>query len=278
MVAVGFSSARVRAVVGTIARVLEFDESTFQPLLEREFQKLLLANDRESKKDPSELFGSILERIAQLDEQLSAIQAIRTENEREVSKALERGTAKLAEAERVETEAKTRHELRFGLDELSEALRKEDANHERAILRRLLVSNEANVKDATFDYLGSIYLDALDGPESIVSSSKYSSLRLDLIRTMRNHLSVRRSPFFDLRSPLLQSISIGIIAATYVGVYLFTLRIGPGMEFYQASTLTALAGIVAAGASFILLETLARPERKYRAFARRLDELRGRET
>jgi len=277
-VTVGFSSARVREVVEKIAGIMEFDESTFRTRLEQEFQNRLIASDRQSERDPSELFGTLLERITRLDEQLATIQATRTENEREVSKALQRGTAELAETERAEIEAKTRHELRFALDELHEALRTEDINHERSVLRRLLVSNEANVKDATFDYLGSIYLDALDSLQlqelnlNQPISRKYFLLRSDLIRTMRSQLSIRRSLFLDLRSPLIKSVPFGIAAAIYAGAVIISSF--PFRSLFEAVALAALVGVVVSGVSFVIFEAFARPERKYRAFAKRLDELR----
>jgi hypothetical protein len=151
LLAVGYSSARVRELVGQISSVLEFDETKFQDLVEQQLQRLSAVVARDEWKETPAL-SPLLEHLTKLDERLSRIEAIRAEAEGETGRRLSDGIDELAETRRLETEARTRFELREGLDRLHEFLTTGDFGDERRVLRMLLVANEANVKDTTFDY------------------------------------------------------------------------------------------------------------------------------
>jgi hypothetical protein len=174
VIAVGYSSERVHTLVGEISRVLKFDENNFQEIVERELRRLSAPAPRSAGQEAPDL-APLLKQLTTLDGRLARIEERRAEDQRETVESLERGTLELAESERIKVEAKTRHELRFGLDELHMALTQGSQEEERRILRRLLVANEANVKDPTFDYLASVYLDALDSVELSYSNRDVNS-------------------------------------------------------------------------------------------------------
>jgi hypothetical protein len=287
VVTVGYSSARVVSLVSEISRVLEFDENNFQDRVKGELGRNPASVVREASRGASDM-SPLLEHLTKLDERLARIEANRSEDQRETAKTLERGSAELAEPERVETEAKTRYQLRFGLDELHSALTDREDIRERRILRRLLVANEANVKDATFDYLGSIYLDTLDslqlsGLNNVYDTisdqimDEYTLLRSDLIREMRNKLSSWHRPYLDVRSPLVSSVLIGVTFGLLVGALVFSyfMRYSESLAGNLGGILGSIAGITAGGVWLFFSESMARPDRRYEYFAVKLNDLRS---
>ena len=295
VITVGYSSARVRNLVGEISRVLEFDETKFQDLAEQELQRLSAVVSREEGKDIPSL-SPLLDHLTRLDERLARIEENRAEAEREIGERLSHGTGELSESARLETEVKTRFELREGLDKLHEFLAAGEFGRERNVLKLLLVANEANVKDATFDYLGSVYLDALDSAQRLylrigygpisslndrVSSllDEYSSLRSDLIRTMRAQLSSWQRSSYSLLRPELLSVAVGIVGVIAGWAVLVVLANKGGLFISDILGLTIALGCgVLSGVGFlILLDIYRRPQHQYRRFTRVLDYLRLRE-
>jgi hypothetical protein len=282
VVTIGYSSGRVVALVGEISRVLAFDESSFQDRIEGELRHSAAPAVGQMGKESQDL-TQLLQHLTKLDSRLARIEAQRVEEQQETVERLERGSHELAEPERLEAEAKTRYELRFGLDELHEALADRDEDLERRILRRLLVGNEANVKDKTFDYLGTIYLDSLDGlqlsrrsnPEND-SSRSYAVLRSDLIRTMRTELSSWNGISRINSTPIICSI-FGLMSGLFVGLALFE-SFRYEFELSQRLLLSVIGGLLSAafigGIFFVLVESFLTPQRRYRPYVNRLDKLR----
>ena len=159
-------------------------------------------------------------------------------------------------------------------------------------MRRLLVANEANVKDAAFDYLGGIYLDALDSvqlsPESPRNGDvrslgdSYASLRSDLIRTMRGKLSSWQRRDRKLVTSVVVGVLLGLLTAGATPVFLFSfqsisklLLLESWTQLYLISFFAGLfVGILSGLCSYFYLEILGQPERHFHSFARRLSVLR----
>jgi hypothetical protein len=288
VVTVGYSSQAVRALVGEISRVLEFDENKFQELVEGELRRISAPVSRDARKGELD-FSPLLEQLARLDERLARIEITRTDAERETAETLQHGAAELAESERVASEAKTRHELRFGLDELHGALTEGDSYRERSILRRLLVANEANVKDAAFDYLGGIYLDALDSVQLSRESTRsdhfessgdsYALLRSDLIRTMRGKLSSWQRRDRKLVTSVVVGVLLGVLTVGATTMFLVSLQprwLDSWTQVYLLSFFAgSFVGMLSGMSSYYYLELRGRPERHFESFAWRLSALRG---
>ncbi len=79
----------------------------------------------------------------------------------EIKKRYASAQSELVEAETRSEKATTRWELVKQLDKLEVALKSDDLEREREIIRALLVANEANLKIKDFDFLGGLYLDLL---------------------------------------------------------------------------------------------------------------------
>jgi hypothetical protein len=288
VVTIGYSSPQVRALVREISKVVEFNESTFREDLENQLRRLSMSASRDAKKEAAGL-SPLLEQLVKLDTRLARIEATRSEAERETAESLQQGTAQLAEAQRVQTEIKTRFELREGLDELHSELLSGGLNgldDERRTLRRLLVANEANVKDATFDYLGTLYLDALDGaqtafyqrPEGPAIFGRYSRLRSDLIRTIRAHLSSwRRAPLYLITRVLFTVFGATCGAAlVFLGLVYFARDLPFFLTSVLVSTLVVFGGAVSGVIFWLLREAMDAPQWRYRRFVREINSLRTR--
>jgi hypothetical protein len=279
IVTVGYSSPRIRELIREISHVVVFEENEFQKRIERELSRIsgLHSTARNEKADIS----PALEQLAKLDERLARIEETRKGVERRTSQTLAQGAAKLGESERLSTEGVTRYELRIRLDGLHDALTRGEDSLERQIMRQLLVANEAYVKDSTFDYLGNVYLDALDSvklampfevrdPPIIVA---YTKFRSDLILTMRGALSGQARSRFVL-NPFFCSGFVGLFAAVCI------LSIPSVRAFYNlsgeyiAAFGLVLTGIIA-GIVYLPFDLLFRPSRRYRYLAWRLERLRS---
>lgn len=206
VVAIGYSSERVRKLLQVVVDIVTFDEMTLKSSLRERFAPFKLAQPAaEARPDVSGLES----RLAQLDQVLAEVQQARADADRRIAEMLEARTVAAAEPERQAAEARTRYELRDGLDDLGEALADRGPQWERRIIRRLLVSNEINVKDDVFDYLGSMYLEGLDlerthvsagwelAPDASAREKALANLRLlrgNIVTTMRRILTRQGTP------------------------------------------------------------------------------------
>jgi len=319
VIAIGYSSERVRGLLQGVAEILVFDETGLKPKLRAVFERLKTAAPAPAPAPAQD--QEMAARLKQLDQLLAGVEQARAAADRQVAEMLAAQTTIAAAPEREAAEVRTRYELRDGLDELGEALAHREPEVERRAIRRLLIANETNVKDQTFDYLGSVYLDALD-LERIQRSEKIAepegfdiwdaafaelrSLRGDIVGAMRSTLTQQRTLGGSSRSVRVSLAAGGAILAailvyilTAYGKYRDTLDsysrymkerlidsplqavpappmlvrflIGPEINTIMfCFVLGALIGL----ATFFVLETMNRPEVRYRQLRNRLADTR----
>jgi len=144
------------------------------------------------------------------------------------------------------------------------------------------------VKDPVFDYLGTIYLDALDSAQ-FASTSEYkneliiklSSLRSDIIRAMRTALSKQQSHPLSLLNPAFAaSTVIGLLCALIGGAFFFSINFRyywvdnkSDMQFWVALA-SLICGTLGGALTFASFELIRRPRTRYSSFANQLDRLR----
>jgi hypothetical protein len=288
VVAVGYSSDRVRKLLEGVSDIIIFDEMRLKTELRNRLRRLVRIAPSPSGE---EQVTRISERLEQLDRMLANIQQSRAEADRQVANLIEARTMAAAEPEREAAELRTRYELRDGLDDLSTALAEGNPQTERRVIRRLLIANEINVKDPVFDFLGSLYLDALDleriylpaiyWPSDDPTSplGELHSIRGEIVREMRIYLTRQHSQGtsrrFIVKVQSAIAAMVALVAAHYAIAfsryqnqhgrdYVLTLSdylvsLTPG----TALLVVVIAAVVGLSV-FAALESLARPEIRYR--------------
>ena len=244
VIAVGYSSERVRELLANVTDIIEFDELTLKAELTDRVKRLKAAAPEADKAAAERVTAAAEEvaakaataerrfadRLEEIDRLLAQVQQSRAEADARVAELIEQRTTAAAEPERQAVEARTRYELREGLDELSEALADRFPGKERHVIRRLLIANEINVKDAGFDYLGSLYLDSLDidrinfpkdgdvhdGDEAPPPALRaLRNLRGEIIRTMRGNLA-NQTDGLSLSYRNIYIIAVAVTVATFL--------------------------------------------------------------
>jgi hypothetical protein len=280
-VAIGYSSERVRNLIGEISDVVLFEEGRFSSDVEQALEKLAITTLAPSRPESQEL-SELLSHLTKLDDRLARIETSRVEAEQRTAEALVKGTEELAEPERARIETRTRTELRFGLNELHDALANGSLSDERQILQRLLVANEADVRSQPFDYLGNIYLDALDSVRFLDISGNYelmrqfSALRSDIIRSMRTALSPPASAALLSRLAAAAAFVVAAVPVTFLvwgNIWRFA-KIEDPSAFLWALLAGAFAGAIAWYLALVVFQFLAAPQRHFSFFISELDDLR----
>ena len=279
VIAVGYSSERVRQILRSAAKVIVFDEATLKDHLREEFGRLLVAPAPSSAEAPN---AQVSDALKQMQVLLERVERSRVEADLRIAELLTARAKIAAEPERLEAEARTRSELRDGLDALSNSLTGEEPNEERRALRRLLIANEANVGNPNFDYLGSLYLDVLDLerleynpnlkdraeiPASI--GDRLRRLRTDLLAAMRRALAPPASPSFQNRN-VRAAISVGFAAA----FFLTNLTMSELSQTSRAITFYAFVTMLVGIAFFVTSEILVRPSSRYSSLIDRYKKIR----
>ena len=206
VIAIGYSSEQVRSLLSTISRVIVFRESGLKDDLQKEFSALAAAppiagaasQDRVVASDPN-----LSRQLDALQQLLAKLEETRARADQEAAQRLSDSTAKLAAEENLSTEIRTRQQLRQGLDDLSDSLARGNIDGERLVMRGLLVANEAHVGDRDFDFLGSIYLDAVETTRAFLIRARWSSAENDSESTSYRSLLFRTSIIRDIRNALL---------------------------------------------------------------------------
>lgn len=285
VVAIGYSSDQVRDLLSGISRVLFFNEGRFGRELKKEFAKLVSAPDVAAPQTPQPVDRELLHRLDKLEHLLSDLQRTRVRSDEETAQRFSALTEASAAPERRQTEIRTRSELREGLAELNTALGRQNLGEERAIMRRLQVANEANIGNASFDLLGTLYLDALDAAylagrrgEGAGLLDQLEEFRADLLRLLREATSPGATRLTDrLEFRAITAAGFGLLGAffTYLSLPILLGRLVRYEEYRVTSLiLTALGFLLFLGLGYALGEYLRRPERRFHGMARYLDRLR----
>ena len=300
VVAIGYSSDRVRSLLSDIARVLPFSEADFADTLKAEFAKLAHPPVAVTAQAQSAVDEALLQRLAKLETLLSDLQQTRADSDEETAQRFSVLTDASAAPERHRAEIRTRLELREGLDELSGARADRNIATERAVLRGLLVANEANVGNESFDMLGTIYLDALDAAQLAISRLRSMSsgadeteglrtldqlqaFRGDLTRMLRQALSPNTSRTVDRMELRVACAAVSGLLGAWISngaaqLFLAEFRYLSRGDFLVWVWLSTLAGFALfAAIGYAIIEYFRRPQHRYISMSRYLDRLRARQ-
>jgi hypothetical protein len=301
VLAIGYSSQRVQTLIQAISSLIVVQESDLKDELRTQLQKFaaIPAVAIAGSEAPS---PELLKQLGRIAERLAKIEQSRDADDKRIAERLVAGTEALAMVDRHATELRTRHQLRIGLDNLSDALNQGHIGDERECIQGLLIANEANVKDVDFDYLGGIYLDALDARQisariddmGQASSSAGQSrpkfgaleaLQADLIVEMRRVLTSKRFVHSRYATAGLTLLAAFAAIGSYYLFYYATVYlprsssgfapVSFGMYLsYSAITAIIFVGAVAT-ATFFGIEFMKRPEFQFRTSRLRLKSLRA---
>jgi len=223
VVSVGYRSDEVAKLLRAGGTVVNFDETEFSGQLNSEITTVIsrAMTRRAGSGTPTEI-ARALEAIAS---RLQSLEAQRAEEVQRIEREFVEKAQALNSARRQERDIKSRWQVLEELDLLAEALRKNDVNEERQLIRAVLVANETNVKDKLLDRLGGFYLDIaslaplIGDPVLAVDSVR---MRRDIILEMTR--GVRRVSIVDYAlSVRLRLVAMGTIglAAGFMMFYVF---------------------------------------------------------
>lgn len=283
IVAVGYASDRVQAVLKDFSRIITFEEDTFPQQLEREFGRLVLER-RPAPVSDEIARGTAAEQAAmlkRLDERLARIETEREVRQQSVEEQLTRETTELSRGRRLETARATRWELIDHVEELRRAMQNLAPDRERDICRSILVSNEVEYGSPAIQYLGAAYIDALDQEEIISDKSlhrQFYRLRSDIVGSMRREL-MGLSRKHDVFHRLLPVLSAGFGIAVLLFMYWFSLfneqLLAIPMQVWLLAS--SAAGVISALLCFALLWVCTAPSMRYRRLGARLRRMREEE-
>ncbi len=158
VVAVGYASREVETLLGQTVSFLVFHEADFAPQLQTKVAEFLARQPAPPANANPELM-TLLQGIAA---QLNKLETQRGAEVKQAAQDFAALTAVSAEPEVKERALKTRWEMLEVLDDLRAALRDERPRREREMIASLLVANEAIGRNDRFDFLGLLYVDALN--------------------------------------------------------------------------------------------------------------------
>jgi hypothetical protein len=209
-VAVGYSSPEVRSMTGSDS-ILLFDERTFEETFRA---RVVMLSPKRGPSPELRESGTSEVRVAQTIEklafQLEQLEKERTRDLQRVYERFERGAKELAAPKIAAVNLKTRQEIVDALDGLADALRKDDSDEERRLLRSILIANESHIHNPLLEELGELYREALSLERFERGGNNQD--KLQLMRAMR--VSVRRTSWIEL--VLLR----GIWPTVLIGIFL----------------------------------------------------------
>ncbi|HEX8063988.1 MAG TPA: hypothetical protein VF535_12320 [Allosphingosinicella sp.] len=283
VVTVGYSSEHVQSLLTGISRTIVFREHSFKSELIGGLEAIMAAPPAAAGPPARATDSEVERKLADMERAIGEILKAREEAQTKASETLARNAEAFVSSEHRQREAKTKLQLREGLDDLSHALTRETLEEERHVLRSLLIDNEAYVKNDDFDYLGNMYLDALDiqGLLSIQAVSdphtiynRITDLRSRLIAVMRRAITTPSSQLTNSVS-FRGIISVGAAVSTAAAFY----AMGVFTPFYMAQIELMLAslviGLLTAGFIFLYIELLMRPSFRFGGLRREIDRIRN---
>jgi hypothetical protein len=167
VVSVGYSSEQIARVISRFPSVIhiEFDESDFNGSL----QSALVDLTREKPHSVPKINTDVVSKDSSLE--LPSILEARKKEDRNVESNIAINLSGVSTPALQERERKTRREMIEALDELLTLAEGADLNSERTLVRSLLITNEAFVKNEYFEKLGDVYLDVLRTAQLVNSQS-----------------------------------------------------------------------------------------------------------
>jgi hypothetical protein len=293
-VAVGYTSDRIRKLLEIISSIIVFEELTVEDELEKAIGTIALTTDPlepPNADGQSDQVSALAEQLAKLLHRLDDVGTSRLERQEDAGQALARGATILEASYQKTTSAKTRWDLVEGLDELRRSLSAGDLWEERRIMRSLLVANDAYLKDSAFDYLGGIYLDAIDEEETerigLISGNlgelrnEYHQLRSRVIRAMRSQCMRQRQNLLfsqEIASVVGGSLLIALLGVIGILVYNNSASNsypkGAGVDLSTAAIIVASLAAIAAVSVFYIDSVLRQPNQRFMNLRRDLSKIR----
>ena len=278
VVTVGYSSERVRRLVETISHIVIYGSPAFEQELQSTMSALVLARRKahaSSTSQPLPWLQQVLDHINQLQADLGDLKTQREAQAQSTAVALEKGVATANEEAQAASTARKRWELLETLESLAAALSGDAPGDEAGLVRSMLITNEAYVRVAALDYLGSLYLRALDLDRQIYWTDdpvrgELKRFRSTTISSMRDELLRRNAWLQDPRYWLgATGAVVGIGCATALILVL------PGILPYGwpiAALYAGVAGTFAVGGAIVgaLMDS---PERRHRDLQWRLENV-----
>jgi hypothetical protein len=290
VVAVGYASDRVQALLRDVSSVITFEEATFSQDIEREISQLVLA-PRSNPAVARESSGGLAmpplltETLEKLDQRLALIEADRQVRARESAEDLAEQLGELSEQRQQESKGNVRWELLDQVDRLRLALQEHQFARERSIVRSMLVANELQFKSAALEYLCGAYLDSLDWPEATRGGDdrdrssvvrKFEQLRLDIIRSMRGEL-LRGAPGpWSIRRPQAAaaiSILVAFVAAMALTVVTNRFSAMSPDDPWLKLALIIGGGLLVGLVCYTTLRLIAAPARRFYEYQERIRAL-----
>jgi hypothetical protein len=200
-VSVGYSTSEVRDLFKETEN-LRFNEVDFEDLLRARAAMAFSSPPRadsptsvpEPARDAVDLGG--------VENRLASLEAVRSEEARNVSERLTAETSKVNAPIIAERKRSARFEINDALDALGEAARAGRSGDERSTLRSILIANEAYLQNTAFEDLGNLYRELLDVPPAReYEDSRRLRQKLFVIRQMRDEISARSDPAVTFLSP-----------------------------------------------------------------------------
>jgi hypothetical protein len=257
VVPIGYRSDSVRRLIKDISWVEPFDGTDFEARLQGALFQMIVVPPPAG--DSSPLLDSVLQRLEKLQSSLEELRTIRQDRTEATATRLAEGTEKLAASEREHRMVQTKWELVDGLERVRAALDSGNPKEERALIQSLLVANEVNVRGSAFDYLGGLYLDALDLEASLNRSFKIRGptrevqaltveihdLRAEIIVLARRSVMQRRGPvpMLPLAFAAVAAVAGSVVAFLASDVLLPTAALAPGILAAFAASFAVLSGL-----------------------------------
>jgi len=284
---VGYSSTSVADLLGRAGAVLEFNEETFASQLRTRVVELLAkqeqANDQRRRREQPSVDPTVIEALKNISNRLDTREKSPASVDPALVKTLEQISTRLNQLEEtrkddIEKIAQTfsertrqfaeprlqEREIRSKWDVLEELERLERTPHspisrdeERQIIRRVLVSNEALLKNKYLDELGGIYLDLLS-PRRFNPSQGH--VLDDLILEMRRALRSRSLVNQMMDTPWKSATLAGAPAAILYAIARIILHHGikADLDWFSVTWIGLAIGAVVWSCSFLTLYLLKR--------------------
>ncbi|MGV7218648.1 hypothetical protein [Bradyrhizobium sp. UFLA05-112] len=287
VVAVGYASDRVQALLRDISSVMTFEEETFSQDIEREISQLVLAprsNPAAPGKPPGEsaMPQVLAETLEKLERRLAQIEADRQVRARESAEDLAEQLGELSEHRQQESKGNVRWELLDQVERLRLAAREHQLDRERSIVRSMLVANELQFKSTALDFLCGAYLDSLDwneatrvgdSPDGFLFVRQFEQLRLDIVRSMRGEL-LRGAPGpWSIRQPHVAASISGLVAfVAAIALSVITPRffaMSPDDLWLKAALSIGPASLVGL-VCFVALRLIATPALRFGGYQERI--------
>jgi hypothetical protein len=210
VVAVGYSSAEVRELLGAATSFIVFDEETFASALRARVLELLSPATIGAEPDP------VLSALAQLSRRLDRLSREREAEAHDTARQFAKTAAAVEGPTKRAEVVSTRWEMLALVKDLRNALENGDDDGERQLISALLIANEVRGGNRVFDRLGGIYLELVSSLpfSNDPRGGRYREARREMLGELARTLGDEHGRDFLLNRP-----AIGPTAGAGVGLF-----------------------------------------------------------